>query len=93
MFNVNCVCVCVFLCLCVYVNYQCRPIECNNSGHKYETRTVQTARNRTGISFSELGSCLGMLKSRIMMNIHYAVDCYKAVSPKVCRRSFPHAGL
>jgi hypothetical protein len=76
----------------VGVNYQYRHIECNNSGHKYETRTVQTGTNRNGISSSELGRCSGMLKSRIMMNMHYAVDYYKSVSPKVCR-SFPHAAL
>jgi hypothetical protein len=71
------------VCVCVCVNYRCRPKDCNNSGHKYETRTVQTATNRNGISSSELGRCSHTLKSRIMMNVHYAVDNYKAVSPKV----------
>jgi len=81
------------VCVCVYVNYECRPIECNSSGYKYETRTVQTATKRNGLFSSKMGTCSGMLKARIMINIRNAVDYYKADSPKVCRRSVPQAGL
>lgn len=79
--------------MCVCANYQCRHIECNSSGRKYETRTVQTATNINGLFSSEIGRYSGMLKARIMMNIHYAVEYYKAVSPKVCRHSVPQEGL
>lgn len=73
--------------------FYCRPIECNASGHKYETRTVQTATNRNGLLSSEIGRYSGILTARIMVNIHYVVHYYKAVSPKVCRLSVPQAGL
>ena len=54
---------------------------------------MQTAMNRNGLFSSEIGRYSGMLKARIMMNICYAVDCYKAVLTKLCRRSVPQAGL